>query len=200
MMFKKICVIFLFLLFISSFIGFVSAVTVNGVDFNLTKEYLGGENKTDGYQVNNTFGIFCIDDMMPQKIGFWDRESDYSEDLEIGNHPVRYYYSYNKYVSDNMSHAYFTSGDSFYEIFWVGNNITPDIEKLIRNTPDSKIDSDSFYSIVNESIDTYVQSRNERLNYDSQYNYYESRSSQQDNSKGYNDEKIRELLISYYHP
>ncbi len=198
MMFKKIGVIFLFLLLFSLFIATISAVTVNDIEFNIPKEYQGGENKTNGYQLENIFGIFCIDDNKPQTIGFWAGESEYSENLEIGNHPVRYYYSYNEYVNDNMSHAFFASGNSFYEIFWVGNEISPDIEKLIKDTPDSNIDSESFYSSVDDSIDIYIKDK-DRSYYDDLYDDYNSRNTPRDRSSKSDNNKFRETLITYSH-
>ena len=108
------------------------------------------------------------------------------------------YYSYNQYVSDNMSHAYFSSGNSFYEIFWVGNQITPDIEKLIKDTPDSEIGSDSFNSIVDNAIDTYIKDRDDQLSYDSLYNDYEARSSSKSGYGKTNYDRLREGYITFY--
>lgn len=198
MMFKKICVLFVFLILVSSFMVTISAVDVNGIDFKIPNKYLGGETKSDGYQLENIFGIFCIDDNLPQRVGFWASESDHNDSLDIDNHPVRYYYSYNQYVSDNMSHAYFSSGNSFYEIFWVGNQITPDIEKLIKDTPDSEIGNDSFNSIVDNAIDTYIKDRDDQLSYDSLYNDYEARSSSKSGYGKTNYDRLREGYITFY--
>lgn len=62
-------------------------------------------------------------------------EKDYEENLTVSNHPARHYCQYNAH--DNYSHVYFASGNSIYEISWQGNNITLDIEKLIKNAPPS---------------------------------------------------------------
>ena len=168
-----------------------NAININGINFKIPDEYVGGDNLTDGYRYENIFSIRCIDDNIGNSIGLWAIEADYRNDLTISNHPVRHYCQYNRYVWDNHSHLYFASGDSFYEISWVGDNITPEIKKLINNTPKSKISGDAFNKTLDESIDIYKQEKIDRLNSDSKYIYAKS-DNNDDNSR------FREILLTYY--
>ena len=116
-----------------------SAVEINSAEFEIPSKYQGGEFNGLEYKLDNTFSIRCVDDNIANAIGLWASESDFSEDLNINNHPVRHFCQYNKYVEGNHSHAYFLSGESVYEIAWTGKEINTDIEKLIKNTPKSEI-------------------------------------------------------------
>ena len=176
-----------------------STITINNVDFNISSQYQGGELTNDYYKLDNIFSIRCIDDNVPGAIGLWASEKDFSEDLMIGKHPVRHYYTYNEYVHGNLSHAYFTSEKSAYEIKWTGSEITKDIEKLIKNTPPSEIDSDDFYNALDKSVDIYKNQKIEKLNQDAQYNYLESSYQSQSSQKNtHDDTRFNRILLAYY--
>ena len=148
---------------------------------------------------NINIGSKVIDDDISKFIGLWATENDFSENVMIGDHPVRHYYSYNEYVHNNMSHAYFASEDSIYEIKWMGEEITPDIEKLIKNTPASKIDKDTFYNTLDESIDMYKEQKIVKLNQDSEYNYLEAKHQSQSSPQNtHDDTKFNRILLTYY--
>ena len=87
------------------------------------------------------------------------------------------------------------SGNSIYEISWLGNNITPDIEKLIKDTPPSKINEDKFYSILDESIKTYKIIKSQQDEWDAEYNYLEAKY-HDSLSKNPEDRRTKELLIT----
>lgn len=173
---KKILII---LIAILMFIGCVYAqdnttVEINGVSFEIPEKYQGGHTYRNGYSADY-FHLTCIDDDIPKSIGLWAREKDYEENLTISNHPVKFYCQYNPSSKDNYSHAYFASGNSVYEIGWLGNNITSDIEKLIESTPPSKISDDDFYDLLDISYEIYKIERLQQDEFDAQYNYLEAK-------------------------
>lgn len=174
-----------------------NTVEINGISFEIPAQYLGGEKTADSYELDNNFSIRCVDENVPKAIGLWAEENDYAKDLIIGNHPVRHYCQYNEYVGGNHSHAYFASDESVYEISWVGDAIPKDIKKLIKNTPDSKIDNDAFYGALDKSIELYKIEKIDKLNQEAEYNYleakYQSKLSQQSND----DTRFKEILITY---
>lgn len=173
-----------------------STIEINGVNFEIPDEYQDGKVLDKGYRFNNSFSIYCIDDNIPKSLGLWACEKDYEENLTIDNHPVRYYYQYNSYVKNNLSHAYFASGDSFYEISWIGNEISPEIKKIISDSPKSNISSDTFYNVLDESVDIYYEMRKEQLNQDSEYNYLQSRYSYSKDQR-FDDDEIINWLYMY---
>lgn len=197
---KKIVIILsIAILLISCSYAASATVEINDVSFKIPSKYQGGELKNDKYKLDNNFSIECIDDNIPNSIGLWAREKDFSQDLNIENHPVRHFCQYNKYVNGNHSHAYFASGNSIYEIAWVGEEITSDIEKLIKNTPSSKIDDDSFYNLLDESVDIYKKGKIEQDKLDAEYNYMEAMHQSQLRQKAEPDNTdLNRILLMYY--
>lgn len=196
---KKILIILTLTVMLSGFVWANSSdVEINGADFKIPSKYQGGDIKSDGYALDNTFSIRCVDNNTVRAIGLWAIEKDSSEDLNIAGHPVRHYCQYNKYVGGNHSHAYFASDSSVYEISWVGLQINGDIEKLIENTPKSKIDDDAFYGALDKSVEIYKELKKEQLNRDSEYNYLEAKYQSQSNQKQPDDTRFKEILLSYY--
>ena len=175
-----------------------STMKINGIDFELPEKYQGGELKNNGYQLDNTFSIRCIDDNLIKTIGLWAVEKDFSEDLNIGDHPVRHYCQYNRYVNGNHSHAYFASGESVYEISWIGHEINTDIENIIKTTPKSKIDDDTFYDGLDKSVHIYKDLKKDELNKDSEYNYLEAKYNLQSSQQNPNDNRLKEILLMHY--
>ncbi len=168
-----------------------TTVEINGASFEIPEKYQNGHTYKDGY-TSDTFHITCVDDNLAKQIGLWAREKDYEENLTIAGHPARHYCQY----KDNYSHVYFASGNFIYEISWTGNNITPDIEKLIKNTPPSKINEDEFHSILDESIKTYKIIKKQQDETDAEYNYLESKYHESLSDKNPDDRRTKELLIT----
>ena len=195
-MMKKILIILIAILILISCVHAQDNTTVeiNGVIFEIPEKYQGGHTYKNGYSADY-FHLTCIDENIAKSIGLWACEKDYEENLTISNHPVKFYYQYNPPSKDNYSHAYFASGNSIYEISWLGNNITPDIEKLIRDTPPSKINENKFYSILDESINTYEIIKSQQDEWDAEYNYLEVKY-HESLSKNPDDRRTKELLIT----
>ena len=128
-------------------------VKVNDVDFKIPPKYQGGEINTarTNYHYNdlNTFGILCVDDYLPSSYGCWYNFK--GKNLTIGSHDVAYFHEYNNFAKHNVSHAYFSSGDSIYCISWGSGEMTDEMEEIIINTPDSSYDTATFYGILNEN-------------------------------------------------
>lgn len=127
----------------------------------------------------------------------WATEKDFSEDITINNHPVRHFSQYNKYVGGNLSHAYFASNHSIYEISWTGKEINKDIEKLIENTLESEINDDAFYSALDESVNIYKQQKIDKLNQEAEYNYLEAKYHSQTHQEKSDDAITKEILFTY---
>ena len=143
-------------------------VKINDVDFKIPPKYQGGDINNDHmnshYKDLNTFGILCIDDYIASNYGCWHNLK--GKNLTIGSHDVAYFYQYNNFAKHDVSHAYFSSGDSIYCISWGSGEMTDEIEAIIINTPDSSYDTSTFYGILNEAKQEYD---NEQTNDQSYY-------------------------------
>lgn len=175
-----------------------SNVKINGIEFEIPSKYQGGELENDKYKLEDVFILQCIDNNIPKHIGLWATENDYSANLIIYDHPVRYYCQYNPYMQNNQSHAYFASEDSIYEITWTGNNITKDMEKMIKNTPKPNMSNETFNYILDNSIQTYKKERIDALNEISEYNYLESKYKSKIKNEPADDTRFKEVLLTYY--
>lgn len=146
-------------------------VKVGDVNFKIPPQYQNGNINKDHtnyhYKDLNTFGILCVDDYLSNSYGFWYNFK--GKNLTIGSHDVAYFSQYNSYVKHNVSHAYFSSGDSIYCISWNGGQMNDEIEEIIINTPDSSYDTSTFYGILNDAKQAYdIKQANE------DYSYYAS--------------------------
>ena len=174
------------------------AVQINDIEFEIPSKYQGGKTINDKYKLDDIFSIRCIDGNIPKSIGLWACEMDHSKNLTISDHPVRHYCQYNSYIKNNQSHAYFASGDSIYEIVWIGNEITPDINNMIKNAPKSNIDINTFNKLLDKSIETYKKERTEQLNKDGEDNYLESKYNSQISNEKQDDTRLKEILLTRY--
>ncbi|MBQ7927554.1 MAG: hypothetical protein IJ287_02240 [Methanobrevibacter sp.] len=81
----------------------------------------------------------------------------------------------------------------------MGEEITPEIEKLIKNTPASKIGKDTFYNTLDESIDMYREQKIVKLNQDAEYNYLEAKHQSQSSPQNtHDDTKFNRILLIYH--
>ncbi|WP_407421652.1 hypothetical protein [Methanobrevibacter sp.] len=200
---KKIFLILILSIFLMSCV-FASGnnVEINGIDFKIPVQYQGGELYNGKYRLYNNFTISCIDGNVPKSIGLWAREHKFSEDVEIGDHPVRHFSQYNQAVKGNHSHAYFASGKSIYEISWAGKEINEDIENLIKDAPSSEISSADFYNCLDESFDTYKQGKIKQDEFDAQYDDleagYNSQLKESDIGQNKHENNMNKILLTYH--
>lgn len=196
---KYLAMIFIITIMSGCVYAISESIEINGTSFEIPPKYQGGELKNNKYSLDNNFSIKCIDDDVCGNIGFWASEKDFSEDINIGGHPVRHFCQYNRYVEGNHSHAYFASNHSIYEISWMDKEINKDIEKLIKNTPKSKIDDDAFYSALDEATSIYKQQKIDELNQDAEYNYLEAKYNSQLHQDTNDDDHLKRIIMTYYY-
>ena len=173
-----------------------SNIKINDITFEIPEKYQGGDLSDDEYEIEDVIKIRCVDDNIVKAMGLWAEENDFREDISIDNHPVRHFTQYSQSLHDNFSHAYFASQESVYEIAWTGGEITKDIKKIIKSTPESDISDDDFYRGLDASYDIYKQQKKEKLNRDGEYNYLEAKYSSQDTPE--DDTRFKEILYTYY--
>ena len=175
-----------------------SDIQINNVTFKIPEKYQGGEIDNGEYEIEDVISIRCVDDNIIKAIGLWAEENDFAEDMNIESHPVRHFSQYLESRHDNFSHAYFASGESVYEIAWTGGEITKDIKKIIKSTPESDIGDNNFYTALDASYDLYKQEKIDKLNRDSEYNYLEAKYSSANKDTPKDDTRFKQILYTYY--
>lgn len=191
---KKILVIFtVAVLLITAVYGSdTTKININGVEFDLSEKYQNGETLNNSYRVEDEFSITDISDNVENQYGFWKSDSDNSSKLTVDGRAVEF--TKELYKGEYSSHVFFTSGDKIFMIYFKGSEITPEIEKLITNTPKSDINSDTFYNILDDALTVYKKEKVEKLNYDAIFNENEARL-----KSNYDDSSIDNKYLLYYY-
>lgn len=144
--------LFLFLI-IFILISQASAVEIRGIDFEIPDSYLGGELKSYGYIFNNesTFSILCIDFLTDSGYAKIASESSFRENVTVGSHEAVHC------VNDrNVSRIFYSIGNSIFSISWNSSEITPEIEKLISDSPQSNLTVSQFHSKLDNEMAEYL--------------------------------------------
>ncbi len=161
---KKIILIFLVLaLTLPICASADSSVTIDGVDFNIPEAYIGGNMTNNTYIVDSpyTFEIMSLGEYKNLRFNFGydslDDEVISVNETSIGDHSVVAIHA-NKTICDHdVITVYFQTGDTIFKISYNGSQITPEIEKIINNTPKSSVPSDVFYNELVVAQEGYVE-------------------------------------------
>ena len=110
------------------------------------------------YEYDYDIDVFTIRYVNPRIMdlyGYFLEKNSYIEKVNVGGHDAVYFLSYDRNDEANNSKLWFSAGDEFYYIAWRGNNITPDIEEVVKSASDSSYNKTEFYSILNDNYQNY---------------------------------------------
>ena len=150
---KRIILILLILAFILPICaGDNSTVTIAGVDFIIPEEYQGGDLSDTSYMKGSgyNFRILSLSNYKNLKFNFGsdslnDGVLDIAESY-VGGHAAAVIYSNISACKHEVVTIYFASGDNIFLVCYNGSEITPEIEKMIENTPASSMSDEIFYN------------------------------------------------------
>ena len=129
-----------------------TTVSVDGVDFAVPQEYSGGDLRDSSYMVDNayTFRILSLSDYDNLKFNFGrdSLDEDVTDIVEscIGGHDAVVIYTDESACQHEVVSIYFAVGDKIFVISYDGSEVTPEIENMIENTPDSSMSGETFYN------------------------------------------------------
>ena len=75
--------------------------------------------------------------------------------VTVEGHDAVHFTYYDRKDSTNNSILWFSAGEEFYYINWIGHNITPTIKEVVKSASQSKYSHDEFYQILNEEYQNY---------------------------------------------
>ena len=160
---KRIIIILLILVFLLPVCaGAESTVNVDGVDFTIPQKYSGGELTDSCYMLNNayTFRILSLASEKNLKLNFgYDSSSDDVLDIResyVGGHNAVVIYSNKTICEHEVVSIYYACGDKIFVISYNGSEVTPEIEKMIENTPESSISGETLYNTLADAQLEYV--------------------------------------------
>lgn len=162
-MYRKI-IVFLIVLFM--LIGAASAIDssnwttakVGYEEFKIPPKY---ENpyKSDFhmYEYDYDIDVFTIRYVNPAIMDLYGYflEHNTAKKVKVSGHDAIHFTSYDRHDGTNNSKLWFSAGEEFYYITWIGHNITPTIKEIVKSASDSNYTHEEFYDILNEEYQNY---------------------------------------------
>ena len=150
---KKIILLIIILAFVlPACAGDNSTVDIDGVDFIIPEEYQGGDLSDTSYMKGSGFNfrILSLSSYKNLKFNFGsDSLNDDVLDITeryVGGHAAVVIYSNISSCEHEVITIYFATGDTIYLVCYNGSEVTPEIEKMIENTPASSMSDETFYN------------------------------------------------------
>lgn len=110
------------------------------------------------YEFDEDIHVFTIRFVNPNLMslyGYFMEHSSYIKKVNISGHDAIHFMGYDRFSGTNNSKLWFSAGEEFYYITWNGENITPEIEEIVKSASPSKYSHDEFYNILNDEYDNY---------------------------------------------
>ena len=150
---KKIFLLIIILAFVlPACAGDNSTVDIDGVDFIIPEEYQGGDLSDTSYMKGSGFNfrILSLSSYKNLKFNFGsdsldDDVLDINESY-VGGHAAVVIYSNISACEHEVITIYFATGDTIFLVCYNGSEVTPEIEKMIENTPASSMSDETFYN------------------------------------------------------
>lgn len=157
-------------------------ITINSIDFKIPPKYEGGSL----YGENNNYTDYILESVFNFSIASLTTESELKDiygyestidelnDLElkrIAGHDLVILHSYRSVCEHDVVYLFYAIEDEIYAISYNGNNITPEIKEIIKNTPKSTMSKETLYKKLDKVQESYIQEQND---YDEVYAYSEA--------------------------
>ena len=106
------------------------------------------------YEFDEDIDVFTIRYVNPAIMslyGYFIEHNSYVKKVEVEGHDAVHFCSFDR----NNSILWFSAGEEFYYITWIGENITPEIKEIVKSASKSNYTHDEFYDILNEEYQNY---------------------------------------------
>lgn len=170
---------------------------VGNVNFKIPPKYENGHIENPDYFVITNIFVFAIryiDSYSFLKSSYGDDVSSsdtvYVENQFIADHAASVIYQEKNIDRKeyNVTYVYFPVKDEIYCISYSGDNLTPEVEEMIKNTPRQNISNEDFYGRLLSAKNDYIKESND---YNNNYNDYYSYSNR-------NNHKHRDWFGYYF--
>lgn len=111
----------------------------------------------DMYEFDEDIDVFTVRYVNPNIMSLYGYflEKYHEKKVEVAGHDAVHFTYHDRHDETNNSILWFSSGEEFYYINWIGHNITPEIKEVVKSCSPSKYSHDEFYSILKGEYDTY---------------------------------------------
>ncbi|WP_406536840.1 hypothetical protein [Methanobrevibacter sp.] len=111
----------------------------------------------DIYEYDEDIDVFTIRFVNPNLMslyGYYIEKYPEKKVTVAGHDAVHFTYHDRRDDTDN-SILWFSAGEEFYYINWIGHNITPTIKEVVKSASDSDYSHKEFYQILKEEYQNY---------------------------------------------
>ncbi|WP_405267826.1 hypothetical protein [Methanobrevibacter sp.] len=102
----------------------------------------------------DTFTVRYVNPNMMSLYGYFTEKYPQKKVTVAGHDAVHFTYEDGKDDTNN-SILWFSAGEEFYYINWIGHNITPTIKEVVKSCSKSDYSHKEFYDILNEEYQNY---------------------------------------------
>ena len=109
------------------------------------------------YEFDDDIDVFTIRYVNPNIMSLYGYylEKYPEQKVNVSGHDAIHFTYYDRHDETNNSILWFSSGEEFYYITWIGHNITPEIKEIVKSCSQSKYSHDEFYSILKDEYNNY---------------------------------------------
>lgn len=109
------------------------------------------------YEFDEDIDVFTIRYVNPNLMSLYGYylEKYPEKKVNVSGHDAIHFTYYDRKDETNNSILWFSSGEEFYYINWIGHNITPEIKEIVKSSSPSKFSHKEFYSILNDEYQNY---------------------------------------------
>ena len=116
--------------------------------------YKSDFNMYEAYEDIDVFTIRYVNPNIMSLYGYY-LEKYPEKKVTVSGHDAIHFTYYDRHDGTNNSILWFSSGEEFYYINWIGHNITDEIKEVVKSSSPSKYSHDEFYDILDEEYKNY---------------------------------------------
>lgn len=127
-------------------------------EFKIPPQYENPYNSDfDIYEYDENIDVFTIRYVNPNIMSLYGYfiNQYHEEKVKVAGHDAIHFTYTDRYDDTNNSILWFSSGEEFYYINWLGHNITPTIKEVVKSCSKSDYSHKEFYSILKEEYQQY---------------------------------------------
>lgn len=111
----------------------------------------------DMYEYDEDIDVFTVRYVNPNIMSLYGYYiNKYPEKkVTVAGHDAVHFTYYDRHDETNNSILWFSAGEEFYYINWIGHNITPTIKEVVKSASKSDYTHKEFYNILNEEYKNY---------------------------------------------
>ncbi len=111
----------------------------------------------DMYEYDYDIDVFTIRYVNPNIMSLYGYflNKYHEKKVNVAGHDAVHFTYYDRQNETNNSILWFSSGEEFYYITWIGHEITPTIKEVVKSSSKSEYSHKEFYNILHDEYQNY---------------------------------------------